>query len=46
MQNQNVIDMGGHWLFPVFFGLMTVIIGILFVKSVFFSGDNKDKDDK
>jgi hypothetical protein len=44
MHETNVIDMGGHWLFPLFFGLMTLIIGIVFVKYVFFPKSDKDKD--
>ncbi len=47
MEGSNVIDMGGHWLFPVFFGGMTFIIGVVFVKYVFFSSnDDRDEDKK
>jgi len=43
MEGTNVIDMGGHWLFPVFFGFMTFIIGVVFVKYVFFSSNEPEK---
>ena len=39
------VDLAGHWIFPAFFGVMTIVIGIIFVKSVFLSGDGKDKED-
>ena len=44
--NTGTLDMASHWLFPTFLGVMTLVIGILVVKSVFMSNDDKDKKDK
>lgn len=37
-------DLAGHWIFPAFFGVMTVVIGIIFVKSVFLSNNDSDNE--
>ena len=45
METAASFDLAGHWIFPAFFGIMTVVVGIIFVKSVFLSNNNDDKDE-
>ena len=43
MNSTAPMEMASHWLFPAFFGIMTLVIAIVFIRGMFLTKGSDEK---